>query len=138
MAKQGYEVVGLEYYIPDIKMVKERSVRADAAHMPFKDKTFDMLFSAETMEHIEPDISDDVLREMGRVAGTLFLTIATRDDPPFHSHINIHDGLWWANKFHELGFRCVNIQIPPSLLIKTENTDEVYSWPDGVYIAATN
>ena len=137
LAKQGYDVTGLEYYIPDIQMVKERSVKADAAQMPFKDKTFDMCFSAETMEHVQPEQTDNVLNEMGRVAGSIFLTIATRGDPPFNSHINIHDGLWWGEKIKELGFKLIVCHMPPLLTAYVKDKLIDVSWADGVYIVAT-
>lgn len=76
-------------------------------HLPYKDKSFDLVVSSDTLEHIEPEDVDQAINEIVRVAKEyLFMQICTKEDmchwkrligKPLHRTIKPLD--WWLNKF---------------------------------------
>jgi len=125
----------VELYHPSIKILHGRQVLAFGQDLPFRDKTFDLFFSCEVMEHIPEEFADTILLEAKRVSKQVFFTIATRDDPPFHSHICIHNGGWWINRFDKLGFKTINAQINPRFSFKSDYVREI-QYPDGILMYA--
>lgn len=58
-------------------MLQERFTRGEAWDMPFKDSTFDFVFSTDVLEHIPPTMVDQTLSEIARVcSGNAFLSIS--------------------------------------------------------------
>jgi len=130
-----------ELYHPKVKILKGRQIKTFGQNLPFRDKEFDLFFSCETMEHIGDEFTDQILLEAKRVSKEVFFSIATRDDPPFCSHICIHSAPWWMVKFEELGFDIINAQKNPmfTLLFMTpvaRAAAQVLRFPDGVVIHA--
>jgi len=115
--KNNYDVTGLDLYVPDVPYVKARTVIGSAGNMPFKDKQFDLVFCTEMLEHVDEEITDEILSEFNRVANKFYVTIATIEDPPFYTHINIHKPWWWMEKFDALGFKFANAQANPVMLL---------------------
>jgi hypothetical protein len=107
---RGHECYGIDLYIPDIKFVKEVSVRGDARSMPYKDKEFDLVFCGETFEHIPEDVCLEIMSEVNRVGRAFYFTIATRDDGDYKTHINVQPAWWWIKQFTEAGFRILHAE----------------------------
>ncbi len=135
-AKQGHDVTGLELYAPEIPYVQERTVIGSALNMPFEDNQFDLVFCTEMFEHVTEEDSEIILREFERVGGEIFVSIATGDDPPYHTHINIHQGWWWAKKFADMGFELFNVEIKPANLLIGGGTIMRLKYSSGVTIRA--
>lgn len=129
-----YDCVSLEHYIPDVKVVQERSVKGSADAMPFKDKTFDVTFCCETLEHIPQEICEKILSEVKRVSSLYYFTIATRGDPPFNTHINIKNGEDWIKTFREVFDGVLHAQVNPNLNIRIGDRLSRLIYPDGVLI----
>jgi ubiquinone/menaquinone biosynthesis C-methylase UbiE len=101
--------------------------------MPFKDKEFDLVFCGETLEHIPEDVCLEILKEVQRVSGSFYFTIATHDDAPYNMHINVHPAWWWQRVFGELGFRVIHAQDHPIVPIVYGNGGIMkLRFPDGV------
>lgn len=133
--KKGYDTTGVEIYVPDIPIVREHTVQADAKSMPFDDKEFDVVFCAETMEHIEEKDIDPILKECRRVAKTYYFTIATKYDTGWDTHVTVKHGEWWIRRFRELGFGIIHAQIAPEMIITFDNGDIIRNtYDDGVMI----
>ena len=119
LLKYGFDVYTLDYHHPDIPILKGRQTIGIGQHLPFKDDTFELVFSAECIEHVPEDDIEQFMLELKRV-GTLFrFTVATDDDPPYYSHLCIHDLEWWEKKFRKWGFigtifapKIYNLQFP--------------------------
>ena len=137
--KQGYDVTILEIYHPDMKILKGKQVKGYAQDMPFKDKEFDLYFCCETMEHVPEELNTPILKEAKRISKEVFFTIADRDDPPYHTHINIHNFCYWFDLFKELGFDIINAQFAASLpmLVREKNSVVLAGWSDGTVIHAS-
>ena len=146
-AGNGYEVVYLlkrgfkhtysvDIYAPDVPYLKGRCIRSWAQSLPFKDKVFDMVICCETMEHIPEELADDVLKEVQRVAEQAYFTIATRDDPPFDSHVTVKHPSWWIRKFEKLGFSIVNAQMNPWVAVPMDGGVTLFRYDDGVSMYA--
>lgn len=146
-AGNGYEVVYLlkkgfkhtysvDIYTPDVPYLKGRCIQSWAQSLPFKDKVFDMVICCETMEHIPEELTDAVLNEAKRVAKEVYFTIASRDDPPFDSHVNVKHPTWWIVKFEKLGFNIINAQMNPWFAVPMEGGVVLFRYDDGVSLYA--
>ena len=112
--QRGFNVYTTDYEAPDVPILKDRQVIAQGQYLPYKDNTFDVVFCAECIEHIPDDEIELFLIELHRVCKNRFYyTVADRDDPPYHTHICLHDVLWWEKKLEELQYKILNIQIKP-------------------------
>jgi hypothetical protein len=134
--KNGYKVFAIDLRIPKIKCLKGKCTRGSASELPFKSKSFDLVFCSEMLEHVPEEEVDDILRETMRVGKKVYFTIATRDDKPFNTHINIHDALWWINRFMENGFEIVTASMNPVAHIFLNRGLISMVYPDGVCIYA--
>jgi ubiquinone/menaquinone biosynthesis C-methylase UbiE len=74
------------------------------AKLPFKDNTFDLVFSTEVMEHIEEKNTDAVIKELYRVCSNQALFTINTFDYNQPGHINMHSRKWWMKKFKNNGF----------------------------------
>jgi len=78
---------GNEYYGLDLEVkrtllhVKEHMIQADAMHLPFRDKQFDVVFCQDLLHHVEGDPATAV-REMNRV-GDRFVVIESNRYVPY-------------------------------------------------------
>lgn len=134
--KQGLNVKMVELFMPDVPILKDKTVVTFAQDMPFEDKEFDLVFCCETMEHIPEEQTNAVLQEVRRVSDKVYFTIATRDDPPFHTHIMIADAMWWMNHFLEQGFTIINAQMNPMLCFVQHGEMTAGQYSEGVVIYA--
>lgn len=138
---KGHDCYVAELYHPRLEILSGRQIKTFGQALPFRHDEFDLLFCCETMEHIPEELTDQVLSECKRVSREVFFTVATRDDPPFNTHICIHNAQWWMDKFEELGFEIINAQKNPVLIVsfeRTYNQAVIMSSPsaDGVLINA--
>jgi 2-polyprenyl-3-methyl-5-hydroxy-6-metoxy-1,4-benzoquinol methylase len=109
----GYEAYGTELHPIDIPILEGRIINALVPDLPFRDKEFPVLFCCEVIEHIPPESTPDFVRELSRVAHNLVISIATADDPPWHTHINLRHPANWLLDFEKWGFEIVNFQFAP-------------------------
>ena len=130
----GYDVKGIDLYVPDVQRVKEVTHIGSADNMPFKDKEFDFVHCTEMMEHVPEEITDDILNEAKRVAKKFIFTIADRHDKPYESHINIHPAWWWMKKFEDLGFKIKSAQQAARITLPLGNSAINVFWSDGVLL----
>lgn len=81
-------------------------------NLPFEDNSFDLVFSADVLEHIHPDEADDVVRELVRVSRRhVFMSISLKghtkasaeSDDEAHRHTMLRSREWWHNKFRQHG-----------------------------------
>ena len=132
--KKGHDVIGLDIYVPEVGYVKDRSVIGSACNIPFADKQFELVYCTEMLEHVNPKDTGSILAEFKRVASEFYITIATRGDYPFNSHINIHSPRWWHREFVKHGFTISHITDRPSVVCDFGGTYYSIDYPDGVTI----
>ena len=133
--KHGFDCKAIEFYVPDIPIVKKRTVIGSADDMPFEDNEFDLVFCTEVLEHVHEDVADAILREVKRVGNSFFFTIATKDDPPYNTHVTIKPAYYWMKKFDDMGFKILNGQMNPSIWnVYGKNYVQRTMYPDGVMI----
>ena len=96
------DLTGVDFTTIDLEICSGdiNYISSFADKMPFKDNEFDLLTSAEMLEHIHEDNIHDVLKEFQRVCnGTLLLTCSHRDSGEVHKGKNLHflvrDKSWW-------------------------------------------
>jgi len=134
LGKKGHDVTGLDLYAPEVSYVKDRTIIGSAEDMPFEDNEFELVFCTEMFEHVSDEASTRILREFQRVAKKFYVTIATIDDPPYYTHVNIQDGWWWIKRFKDLGFNIVNAQVNPYVVLVLGRTFTKVNYANGVTI----
>lgn len=81
-------------------------------NLPFEDNAFDLVYSADVLEHIHPEEVDAVVKELVRVSRRhLFLSISLKghtkatgaDDTEANRHTMLRPKTWWDAKFAEYG-----------------------------------
>ena len=134
--KKGFDITILELYHPKVEILKGKQIKGYAQDLPFRHKAFDLCFCCEMMEHVPEELNTPILKEAKRVAKEVFFTIADRDDPPYHTHINLHDFSYWYDLFKELGFIIINAQTSGKLPLVAERSIVLATWGDGTIIHA--
>jgi len=134
--KNGYDTTVVEMYHPDVKILKGKQIKAYAQDLPFGDNEFDLYFCCEMMEHVPIETTVPILKEAKRVSKEVFFSIADRDDPPYHSHINIHGLTFWYSLFKNLKFDIISAQAAGGLPFITDRRVFMATWDDGVIIRA--
>lgn len=134
LVKQGFDVVGIDLYVPDVPMVKQRTVKGDASQMPFEDKHFTIALCCETLEHIPMKVCDRIIDECKRVSQAFYFTVATRGDEPYNTHINIRNGEDWIKTFRDKGFKIHHAELAAEVGIKIGNGYQVSKYFDGVTV----
>jgi SAM-dependent methyltransferase len=111
--KRGIDIVGSETsrYAIQNSLCKENLMHIGEipkSRLPFRDSSFDLIFSSEVMEHVKEEYTEAVIRELNRIcSGYALLTINTFDyNQP--GHINMHSRNWWLKNFEKNGLRHYN------------------------------
>lgn len=107
--KRGIDIIGCETsdYAIQNSLCKERIIKIGEiprSGLPFKDNSFDLVFSTDVMEHIKEDYTEAVIKELNRVCSNYALLAINTFDYEQPGHINIHPREWWIEKFKENGF----------------------------------
>jgi len=106
LAERFSDVIALDLTLPNIIHPKIRCIQGNAANLKFADNSFDIVLCAEVLEHIPPNILENVCSEMERVCRKhLVIGVPYRQDirvgrttcytcmeknPPW-SHVNTFD-----------------------------------------------
>ena len=131
----GYDAYGTELHPIDVPILEGRIINAMVPDLPFKDKEFPVLFCCEVIEHIPPETTEDFVNELRRVSHNQIISIATTDDPPWDTHINLQHPANWLLDFEKWGFEIVGFQYAPVAdYLVFDGTMARQRWPDGVLI----
>lgn len=79
----GQRIVSLDITSEQLKSVEGEKVCADAARLPFKDNTFDCIWSCGALQYFRVDIAE-VIAEWKRVtkhSGKIYILTPNRDSP---------------------------------------------------------
>lgn len=107
--KRGIDIIGSETseYAIQNSLCKGKVVKIGQipkSKLPFKDNSFDLVFSTEVMEHVKETDTEAVIRELNRVCSNYALLTINTFDYTQPGHINIHPREWWKKNFEENGF----------------------------------
>ena len=79
---ERYDVTGIDRSEIAMKAVKTRKVVASADNIPLPDKSFDMVFSSEMLEHLDDPTLEGTVKEMKRLTRKyLFITVPNDENP---------------------------------------------------------
>jgi len=117
LAKRGKRVFGLDSSVERLMESKRKYcdlIAADAMHLPFRNKCFDVVWSSEVVEHVA---SLNVFDEIERVTDKMIVATVPNPKGPYYtidrSHILSYDlqslreflkGRSWHYKIEGLGF----------------------------------
>ncbi|HNX00336.1 MAG TPA: class I SAM-dependent methyltransferase [Candidatus Cloacimonadota bacterium] len=78
-----FDVTGTDSSESALEYVKGKKVLASANQLPFEDKTFDLVFSSELLEHLPEEILISAVEEMKRVTRDyLFIAVSNHEYLP--------------------------------------------------------
>ena len=108
--KRNVNIIGCETsrYAIRNSLCKERVVKTreiPKSKLPFKDNSFDLVFSAEVMEHVKETDTEAVIKELNRICSNYALLTINTFDYKQPGHINVHPRKWWLKKFENEGFK---------------------------------
>lgn len=79
---QNYDITGVDRSEHALSMVKTRKIKASADDIPLEDKSFDMVFSSELLEHLEDDTFRGAISEIKRLSKKyVFITVPNEENP---------------------------------------------------------
>ena len=102
--QNAFDVYTVDYYCPKVKILTGRQIIGQGQQLPFRDDAFELVFSAECIEHIPETDIDVFMLELKRVGKIFRFTIDDNDDPPYHTHQCIHEIDWWMEHFNKWGY----------------------------------
>lgn len=77
-----YKVTGVDRSENALKLVKTRKIQASADNIPFKDNSFDMVFSSELLEHLDEKTFSGTIAEFKRLSKKyIFITVPNNENP---------------------------------------------------------
>lgn len=105
LRKDGIEAIGVDF----ASILKEKFwgkdelyfLIADAKQLPFKDKSFDLVFSSDFFEHIPEEEIDIVLKEMQRVGKKVMTCVAYEAKLTARQaeyHVTNKSKEWWEER----------------------------------------
>ena len=81
LAERFESVVALDLKRPNINIERVRPIEGDATNLDFPDRSFDLIFCAEVLEHIAPTSLPQACDELCRVAhGSVVIGVPYRQD----------------------------------------------------------
>jgi len=100
----GINAVGI-----DFSRTSSADVIANATDLPFRDNYFDVVVSADLLEHIETSDVPAVIGEMGRVGKQQVHHIALTEHPLIGEevdryHLTLKPAIWWESEFNKAGW----------------------------------
>jgi ubiquinone/menaquinone biosynthesis C-methylase UbiE len=76
-----FKVIGIDRSINALKFVKSKRINVSADYLPLKNKSIDLVFSSEMVEHLPDDVFDKAIAEMKRVSKKyIFLTFPNNEN----------------------------------------------------------
>lgn len=103
LREKGVEACGVDFAqtLKDDFGLPDYIVIADANHLPFEDKYFDIVVSTEFFEHLPEEEIDNVLSEMKRVGKVVMARVAYEDRLNVRQlklHLTNKPKDWWEEK----------------------------------------
>lgn len=128
LRRLGIEAVGIDWSEYALKTAPEEVrgylVRADAAKIPFADRSFDLTLCLDVLEHIGGDTIGTVLDEVSRVCQRYLVIVTPVKDLPDKdlpvnedrdpSHLTVKSRHWWVEQFVSRGFREIALDLSPT------------------------
>jgi SAM-dependent methyltransferase len=115
LARRGAVAVGVDFNVGALREAKRagghfHAVRADARYLPFRADAFEMVVSIEVLSHIDPQIRQGVLADIGRVleaGGVAFVTL--------HNRWRLTFGQWLRLRRARRVYHTANLDVWPSV-----------------------
>jgi len=77
-----FDVTAVDRSKKALTYVKTKKVEASADDIPLKDKSFDMVFSSEMLEHLDDNTLEGTIRELKRLSKKyIFITVPNGENP---------------------------------------------------------
>jgi len=79
---QQFEVTAVDRSSSALDYVETKKVQASADNIPLPDKSFDLVFSSEMLEHLEDEVLKGTIAEMKRLSRKyIFITVPNDENP---------------------------------------------------------
>lgn len=104
LSEGGYEVMGIELSRQAIeKRVNPNIITASVDHLPFKSKTFDLVFSVAVLEHLGEAGVNIFLKELMRVGRYNYHSPAFKCGYSSEWHSTVRPLEFWLDRLKKLG-----------------------------------
>jgi len=109
---------GADITTPYLNFVKEKKiyddlVLCDVTHLPFRDKSFDVVLMAEVLEHLKKEQGFATIRELERIAKQLIIITVpqgfVKQEALHGITAEVHRSAWYAKEFKKLGYKVVGV-----------------------------
>lgn len=100
----GIDAWGLDFSYYAGGLIEERFIKHDISEpLPFQDKEFEVVVSADFFEHLSEEIIENVCREMRRVGKNVIAYICYKKDrllrgEKIDTHLTVKPKDWWIEK----------------------------------------
>jgi hypothetical protein len=108
--KQGYLACGLEgsdaakeFFVSNNVYIWDLRWPIDLSILPIKDRKFDLAFSLEVAEHIDPLYADVYINNLCLLSDTILISAASPGQKG-HGHVNCAPRGYWVDKFAKQGY----------------------------------
>jgi SAM-dependent methyltransferase len=106
----GCEVLGVDGCQQAIEdsVIPGCVVRHDFCQGPFlTDRSYDMIWSCEFLEHVKPEFVPNVLKTLSRASKVILITHAFPGQEDGHHHVNCRPSSYWIRRIEAVGFQCL-------------------------------
>lgn len=77
---QNYDVTGVDFSLEALQYVTGKKIHSSAAQIPVDEKSYDMVFSSEMLEHLSDDNLNKAISEIKRIAKKyIFITVPNNE-----------------------------------------------------------
>ena len=77
---EHYHICGVDISAEALKQVKAETLQASADSIPVRDRSWDMVFSSEMLEHLPDDVLERTIHEITRITRKyVFITVPNRE-----------------------------------------------------------
>ena len=151
LSDKGFNITGLDISLSALKHLKGNGIRASSDCLPFRDKLFELVICAETLEHLPRGVYDKTLGEVERIASTYIIVTTPNEEylPMGHAkcsychrifHTNLHfrsfdtsSHQWLFNQFSLIKTIEINQWTHDPFLTRiNQNLLGIYCYKDGV------
>ena len=78
----GYDVTGVDRSTKALSFVKTNKINASSDNIPLPDKSFDLVFSSELLEHLDDTTLTGTIKELKRLSRNfIFITVPNNENP---------------------------------------------------------
>jgi len=138
LSDNGLNITGVDISLSALKHLKGNGVLASADCLPFRDRLFDLVLCAETLEHLPSGVYERTLKEIERIASAYIIVTTPNEEylPTKYTKCSFCHCTFHTN----LHFRMYNSSSHRALFSKFSliKTVEIHQWAHDPFLTQIN